>query len=73
MLPYQFHRRDGKIRRSRPEQLNTLQRGMTSYQFMLQLDRGTISDSDDDGDPKYTIFADRMGNEYLALSRKRCN
>eukprot|EP00971_Amphidinium_carterae_P321124 6383186-Amphidinium_carterae.1 len=46
---------------------------MTSYQFMLQLDRGTISDSDDDGDAQFTIFADRMGNEYFALSRKRCN
>eukprot|EP00971_Amphidinium_carterae_P045034 885881-Amphidinium_carterae.1 len=47
---------------------------MTSYQFMLQMDRGTISDSDDDCQhPRYTIFADRMGNEYTALSRKRCN
>eukprot|EP00971_Amphidinium_carterae_P212538 4217881-Amphidinium_carterae.1 len=46
---------------------------MTSYQFMLQKDRGTISDSDDDCDPRYTIFADQMGNEYNALSRKRCN
>eukprot|EP00971_Amphidinium_carterae_P012554 247144-Amphidinium_carterae.1 len=46
---------------------------MTSYQFMLQMDRGTISDSDDDCNPRYTIFADRMGHEYNALSRKRCN
>eukprot|EP00971_Amphidinium_carterae_P022712 447991-Amphidinium_carterae.2 len=46
---------------------------MTSYQFMLQMDRGTISDSDDDCNPRFTIFADRMGNEYNALSRKRCN
>eukprot|EP00971_Amphidinium_carterae_P005483 109259-Amphidinium_carterae.1 len=73
MLPYQFHRRDGKIRRMRPQQFNNLQRGMTSYQFMLQLNRGTISDSDDEGEPHCTIFADRMGHEYLARSRKRCN
>eukprot|EP00971_Amphidinium_carterae_P220920 4386208-Amphidinium_carterae.1 len=37
------------------------------------MDRGTISDSDDDCYPRYTIFADRMGNEYTAMSRKRCN
>eukprot|EP00971_Amphidinium_carterae_P114637 2271168-Amphidinium_carterae.1 len=73
MLPYQFHRRDGKVRRSRPRDLDHLQRGMTSYQFLLQMDRGTISDSDDDCNPRYTILADRMGNEYNALSRKRCN
>eukprot|EP00971_Amphidinium_carterae_P241242 4790057-Amphidinium_carterae.1 len=46
---------------------------MTSYQFMLQMDRETISDSDDDCNPRYTIFADRMENEYTAISRKRCN
>eukprot|EP00971_Amphidinium_carterae_P342318 6481585-Amphidinium_carterae.1 len=58
----------------RPRQLDHLQRGMTSYQFMLQMDRGLISDSDDDClYPRYTIFADRMGNEYTAMSRKRCN
>eukprot|EP00971_Amphidinium_carterae_P152470 3021599-Amphidinium_carterae.1 len=34
---------------------------MTSYQFMLQMDRGKISDLDDDCQyPRYTIFADRM-------------
>eukprot|EP00971_Amphidinium_carterae_P307339 6107738-Amphidinium_carterae.2 len=31
LLPYQFHRRNGKVRRSRPRQLDHLQRGMTSY------------------------------------------
>eukprot|EP00971_Amphidinium_carterae_P329536 6462054-Amphidinium_carterae.1 len=40
---------------------------------MLQLDRGVITDSDDEGEPCLTIFADRMGHEYTARSRKRCN
>eukprot|EP00971_Amphidinium_carterae_P185029 3673931-Amphidinium_carterae.1 len=31
MLPYQFHRRNGKVRRMRPRQLDHLQKGMTSY------------------------------------------
>eukprot|EP00971_Amphidinium_carterae_P019406 382031-Amphidinium_carterae.1 len=73
LLPYQFYRRNGKVRRLRPRQLDHLQKGMTSCQFMLQMDRGTISDSDDDCNPRFTIFTDRMDNEYNAMSRKRCN
>eukprot|EP00971_Amphidinium_carterae_P319470 6349165-Amphidinium_carterae.1 len=60
LLPYQFYRCDGK-------------KEMTSYQFMLQMDRETISDSDNDCNPRHTIFADRIGNEYTAMSRKGCN
>eukprot|EP00971_Amphidinium_carterae_P163596 3243905-Amphidinium_carterae.2 len=40
---------------------------------MLQLDRGIISDSDDEGEPRFTIVCDRMGHEYTARSRKKCN
>eukprot|EP00971_Amphidinium_carterae_P064438 1276237-Amphidinium_carterae.1 len=29
LLPYQFHRRNGKVRRMRPSQLDHLQKGMT--------------------------------------------
>eukprot|EP00971_Amphidinium_carterae_P034356 676280-Amphidinium_carterae.1 len=47
---YHYHRRDGKIRRLRPEQFGHLDRGMTSYQFMMRLDRGVITDSDDEGE-----------------------
>eukprot|EP00971_Amphidinium_carterae_P201572 3999870-Amphidinium_carterae.1 len=64
LLPYQFYRR------LRPRQLDHLQKEMTSYQFMLQMDRGTISDFDDDCNPRFTIFADRVENEYNAISRK---
>eukprot|EP00971_Amphidinium_carterae_P086951 1720496-Amphidinium_carterae.1 len=43
----------------RPRQFNNLERGMTSYQFILQLDRGVITDSDDEGEPRLTVFASR--------------
>eukprot|EP00971_Amphidinium_carterae_P124005 2455855-Amphidinium_carterae.4 len=70
---YQYHRRDGKIRRLQPEQFGHLENGMTSYRFMMQLDRGVMSDSDDEGESRLTVFADREGNEYSAWSRKRCH
>eukprot|EP00971_Amphidinium_carterae_P315032 6262329-Amphidinium_carterae.1 len=39
----------------------------------MQLNRGVISDSDDEGESRITVFADRAGNEYSAWSRRRCH
>eukprot|EP00971_Amphidinium_carterae_P000699 13787-Amphidinium_carterae.2 len=50
MRAYRYSRRDGKLRRLRPRQFRNLERGMTSYQYMLQLVGGVITDSDDEGE-----------------------